>query len=87
MQPFQVIMLPGGVLPAELAYDSLIEALGVGVEAVAKDLELYAPAEPPEDYSLDLEVAGILDEADGRGWERFHLLGGFGETIGETRHA
>src|SRR5439155_18404397 len=44
-------------------------------DAVAKDLEVYATAEPPGDYSLDTEIAGILSEADGRGWEQFHLVG------------
>jgi len=34
-----------------------------------------ATDEPPPDYTLDLEVAGVLREADGRGWERFHLAG------------
>jgi pimeloyl-ACP methyl ester carboxylesterase len=72
---FQVVLLPGSVLPAELAYGSLIAALGTEVEAVAKNLELYATAKPPPDYSLDLEVAGALREADARGWERFHLIG------------
>jgi pimeloyl-ACP methyl ester carboxylesterase len=71
----RVILLPGSVLPAELAYSSLIRELGTDVDAVAKDLEVYATDEPPEDYSLDLEVAGVLREAEGRGWERFHLVG------------
>jgi pimeloyl-ACP methyl ester carboxylesterase len=63
------------VLPAELAYGALIEALGSDVEAVAKELEVYATAEPPDDYSLDREVDGLLDAAGERGWERFHLVG------------
>jgi pimeloyl-ACP methyl ester carboxylesterase len=70
-----VILVPGGILPADLAYGALMEALGEEVEAVAKDLELYAGDEPPSDYSLDHEVAGILREADTRGWDRFHLVG------------
>jgi pimeloyl-ACP methyl ester carboxylesterase len=70
-----VILLPGSVLPAELAYGALIEALGDEVEAVAMDLEVYADDAPPEDYSLDTEVAGVVREADARGWERFHLVG------------
>ena len=53
MGPFRVVLLPGSVLPAELAYGALIEALGSDVDAVAKDLEVYATAEPPDDYSLD----------------------------------
>jgi pimeloyl-ACP methyl ester carboxylesterase len=69
-----VILLPGGILPADLAYGALVEALGDEVAAVAKDLEVYA-GDAPEDYSLDAEVAGVLREADVRGWERFHLVG------------
>jgi pimeloyl-ACP methyl ester carboxylesterase len=71
----QVILLPGIVTPAELAYGALIAALGPDVDAVPKELEVYATPEPPEDYSLDVEVAGVLREADARGWERFHLVG------------
>ena len=73
--PFRVILLPGSVLPAELAYGSLVTALGSDAEVVAKELEVYATAEAPLDYSLDLEVAGVLRDADARGWERFHLVG------------
>jgi pimeloyl-ACP methyl ester carboxylesterase len=63
------------VLPAEPAYGPLLAALGTHVDAVAKDLEVYATPEPPEDYSLELEVDGVLRVADGRGWDRFHLVG------------
>jgi pimeloyl-ACP methyl ester carboxylesterase len=75
LSKFRVILLPGIVLPAELAYGALIAALGPDVEAVAKDLEVYATPDPPEDYSLELEIAGVLHEADAHGWERFHLVG------------
>jgi pimeloyl-ACP methyl ester carboxylesterase len=70
-----VILLPGAVLPADLAYRALIGALDEEVEAVAKDLEVYAGDAPPGDYSLDTEVAGALREAGACGWERFHLVG------------
>jgi pimeloyl-ACP methyl ester carboxylesterase len=73
--PFRVVLLPGSVLPAELAYGALIAALGSDADAVAKELEVYATAQPPDDYSLDLEVGGVLHAADARGWERFHLVG------------
>jgi pimeloyl-ACP methyl ester carboxylesterase len=63
------------VLPAELAYPGLVAALGPDVEVVAKELEIYATPEVPAGWSLDLEVAGVLREADARGWERFHFLG------------
>ena len=75
MAPFRVILLPGSVLPAELAYRSLVAALGSDAEVVAKDLEVYATAEAPPDYGLDLEVAGVLRDADAAGWDRFHLVG------------
>jgi pimeloyl-ACP methyl ester carboxylesterase len=71
----RVILLPGIVLPAELAYGALVRALGPEVDAVAKDLEVYATSEPPEDHSLAVEAAGVLREADARGWDRFHLVG------------
>ncbi|MGH2596441.1 MAG: alpha/beta fold hydrolase [Actinomycetota bacterium] len=75
MAPFRAILLPGSVLPAELAYASLVAALGSDAEVVAKELEVYATEEVPRDYTLDLEIAGALREADGRGWDRFHLVG------------
>ena len=75
MASFRVILVPGIVLPADLAYGALIAALGSDVEAVAKELEVYATPEPPQNYSLELEVAGVLREADSRGWEQFHLVG------------
>jgi pimeloyl-ACP methyl ester carboxylesterase len=71
----QAILLPGIVLPAELAYPALIEALGEGVDARAKELEVYADEKPPRDYGLETEIAGILREAEAAGFERFHLVG------------
>lgn len=75
MPAFRVILLPGIVLPAELAYGALTAALGPGVEAVAKDLEVYATPEPPEEFGFEVEIDGVLREADARGWDRFHLVG------------
>lgn len=71
----EAILLPGGVMPADLAYGSLIERLGDDVAAVAKDLEVYAGPEPPAGYTLDHEVAGVLRTAREAGFERFHLVG------------
>ena len=47
------------MLPAAAAYAALLEALGPDVEAVAKDLGHEGP-EPPEDYVLEVEIAGVL---------------------------
>jgi pimeloyl-ACP methyl ester carboxylesterase len=71
----QVILLPGVVLPAAIAYGALLEALGDRVEAVAKELELYAGGEPPPGYRLDVEIEGILRAAEAAGFDRFHLVG------------
>ena len=71
----QVILLPGGVLPARLAYADLIAALGSDVEAVAKELEMYAGPEPPPGYTLGVEVEGILRASTEAGFDRFHLVG------------
>ena len=71
----RVVLLPGGVLPAEPAYGALLGVLGDRVEAVAKDLEVYAADTPPSDFSLATEVEGIVQAADARGFERFHLVG------------
>ncbi|MDQ0676122.1 pimeloyl-ACP methyl ester carboxylesterase [Pseudarthrobacter siccitolerans] len=75
MEPYRAILLPGAVLPAHLAYKALIEALGPGVQAVAKELELYKTDEPPPGWTLDTEIDGVLREADQRGWQTFHLAG------------
>jgi pimeloyl-ACP methyl ester carboxylesterase len=72
---FQAMLLPGIVLPAQPAYAALFEVLADRVDAVAKDLEIYAEDEPPREYSLESEDAGILREADGHGFDRFHLVG------------
>src|SRR5439155_6476559 len=72
MAPFRVMLLPGSVLPGDLAYGSLVAVLGSASDAVVKELEVYATPEAPADYTLDLEVGGVLREADERGWQRFH---------------
>jgi pimeloyl-ACP methyl ester carboxylesterase len=71
----EVVLLPGIVLPAELAYAALLDVLGDRVDAVAKDLEVYAADEPPSGYGLGLEVEGVLRVADAHGFGRFHLVG------------
>lgn len=68
------ILLPGGLLPADLAYAPLLQALGDGVRTVAKGLEVYAGDEPPADYSFDTELDAVLRLADELGG-RVHLVG------------
>jgi pimeloyl-ACP methyl ester carboxylesterase len=71
----KVLLLPGAVLPADLAYVALLDAIGSEVEAVAKDLEVYAGEEPAPDYTLDVEIDGVLRAAESSGFDRFHLVG------------
>ena len=73
--PTDAILLPGIVLPSDLAYGALIEALGEDVRAHAKDLEVYATDRPPPDYGLELEADGVLRAADAAGFDGFHLVG------------
>jgi pimeloyl-ACP methyl ester carboxylesterase len=73
--PWQVVLLPGGVMPAGPAYGPLLAELGPEVDARPKELEVYAGAAPPPNYSLATEVAGITRVADAAGFERFHLVG------------
>jgi pimeloyl-ACP methyl ester carboxylesterase len=74
-QLYRVILLPGGVLPAGLAYEALLAELSSSVEARTKDLEVYAADRPSPDYSLSDEVAGIERLADQAGFNQFHLVG------------
>lgn len=71
----QAILLPGGVMPATLAYGALLAALGDDVQAVAKELEIYADTAPPAGYTLGHETDGILRGAEAAGFDRFHLVG------------
>ena len=71
----QAILLPGAVMPADLAYGALLAALGDDVQAVAKELEIYADAAPPAGYTLQHETDGVLRTADAAGFDRFHLVG------------
>jgi len=71
-----VIFLPGILMPAELRYRPLLDVLGPGVTARAKNLEVYSqqPASPGE-YSIATELDGIDRLAAALGADRFHLYG------------
>jgi pimeloyl-ACP methyl ester carboxylesterase len=74
--PWPIVLLPGGILPAQPAYQALLAELGDDVDARAKDLEMYAAETvPPPGYSLETEVEGIRRLADSAGFETFHLVG------------
>jgi pimeloyl-ACP methyl ester carboxylesterase len=69
-----VVFLPGIVAPVSVRYGPLLERLP-GVNAILKDLEVYATEEPPARYSVQTEIDGIEAAADNAGLERFHLYG------------
>jgi len=70
-----VIFLPGIIMPAKDRYAALINELGPDVTAVTKDLEVYRLPDPPSDYSIETEIAGISRTVDELGFDRFHLYG------------
>lgn len=74
-QKFEAVFLPGGVLPAKLAYPAAVDALGPEADARYKELEIYATETPAEGDFLKREVAGIGAFADKAGFDRFHLVG------------
>jgi hypothetical protein len=56
-EPWPVVLLPGGILPAQPAYEALPAELGDAVDARVKDLEMYVgEMVPPPGYSLATEV-------------------------------
>jgi pimeloyl-ACP methyl ester carboxylesterase len=72
----QAILLSGAIMPASVGYADLLGAFDPGVDARAKELEVYSGAiVPPPDYGLESEVAGVDRFADAAGFERFHLVG------------
>lgn len=70
-----LILLPGAINPGKLRYTPLLEALGPGVAAVIKELEVYAGPAVPDGYSAETELASISSKADEVGFTRFHLYG------------
>ncbi len=71
-----IVLLPGGVLPAQPAYAALLAELGDDVDARPKELEMYAgDTVPPPGYSLETEIQGIRRVADEAGFGTFHLVG------------
>jgi pimeloyl-ACP methyl ester carboxylesterase len=70
-----VLFVPGGVMPGDLSYASLLRALGDQIHPIVKDLEIYATDAPPSGYGLETEVEGIHRSADAAGVKRFHLVG------------
>ncbi len=71
----RVVFVPGGVTPVALSYGPLLEQLGGEIEPLLKDLEVYAADAPPDGYSVQAEVEGLLRTVDDAGLSTFHLVG------------
>lgn len=74
MKP-QVICLPGSVAPASGRYAALRAAAGDAADLHLKELELYRDAQPPPDYSIEMELAAVDTLAATLELDRFHLVG------------
>ena len=57
--PAPLVLLPGILQPARLRYAPLLRELDAR-PAWPKELEVYAGPQPPADYGVDTEVAGLL---------------------------
>jgi pimeloyl-ACP methyl ester carboxylesterase len=70
-----VVFLPGIIMPAAPRYAALVEALGEGVQAFTKDLEVYDAANPIDAYSIGMEIEGLARAVDKARLDRFYLYG------------
>lgn len=70
-----VLFVPGGIMPVELSYGSLLAEIKNQICPIFKELEVYSTDAPPPGYTLEMEVEGIRRTADAEGVQRFHLIG------------
>ena len=75
VDPVASIFLPGILMPTFLRYGPLRGELGDTRATFTKELEVYAAAAAPADYSIGVEVDGLDRFADEHGLDRFHLYG------------
>jgi pimeloyl-ACP methyl ester carboxylesterase len=69
------IFLPGLVMPAELRYAQLVDALGGGPRLLPRDLAVVGAAEDGRAYSIQAEVDALTAFADEQQLDTFHLYG------------
>jgi pimeloyl-ACP methyl ester carboxylesterase len=69
-----VIFLPGIIAPAEVRYGALIQQLR-GTRSLIHDLAVYDHDEPPDGYSIPMELDALDRTADQAGLEQFHVFG------------
>lgn len=71
----QLVMTPGGMMPAAAHYAPLLKYLGKDVRPLLKDFELYTHEEVPEGYNLTTEVEDLRLAVDDVQFDSFHLIG------------
>jgi pimeloyl-ACP methyl ester carboxylesterase len=71
----QLVMTPGGVMPAATHYEPLLRCLGKDVRPLLKDFELYTHEEVPAGYNFKTEVEDLRLAVDDVDFDSFHLIG------------
>jgi pimeloyl-ACP methyl ester carboxylesterase len=71
----QLVLTPGGMMPAAVTYEPLLKCLGPDVRPLLKDFELYTHDEVPRGYSLQTEVEDMRLAVDDVAFDSFHLVG------------
>lgn len=70
-----VVWIAGAGAPPEESFAGCIGAIGDAARSLTKGLELFEQDHPVPDYSLAIEVAGVLRAMDEAGIERAHVVG------------
>jgi pimeloyl-ACP methyl ester carboxylesterase len=70
-----VVWLAGAGAPPDQTFGGCIDMIGRRVRHLPKPLELFESEQPPDGYSFETEIGGILRVMDNSGMERAHLVG------------
>jgi pimeloyl-ACP methyl ester carboxylesterase len=71
----QLVLTPGGMMPAAAHYEPLLKYLGRDVRPLLKDFELFTHEQVPPGYSLTTEVEDLRLAVDDVQFDSFHLVG------------
>jgi len=71
----QLVLTPGGMMPAATHYAPFLKCLGRDVRALLKDFELFTHERIPNGYSLETEVEDLRVAVDDVQFDSFHLIG------------
>jgi len=71
----QLVLTPGGMMPAAPHYAPFLKYLGRDVRPLLKDFELFTHDQVPDGYSLETEVEDLRLAVDDVQFDSFHLIG------------